>query len=927
MALLAALLGAAVLLSACGHQSASDHMAKATKYFDNGKYRSATIELKNVLQSQPKNAQAWFELGKISFANGDFDDAAHQFGKARKHGLDNPQLDRLLAQSFIGGRKFKKALALLDPEKADSANSRAETYALQGRAYLGLKKKKQAKQALASSLDAKPDNPAALVEQARLAWQMGNRARAQKMLDKVTKANPAYGRGWVVAGNLAYAQQRCDDVAAAFKQIQDLKAHTLPRVEIFNARAHTAFCQLRRGELDGAASNIKVLMQHGPKNPYANYLKGLLAYLNKNYDEATTHVQEALSRSPNNLSALMLSGKIKSKQGDLKGAQQQFTQAVQQAPNSLRARQLLASVYMHRGMAGQAAKVLQEALQKHGENPQVLAQLGEASVRAGQRAQGLRYLQHSAQYAAGNPGMQMALAREMAKAGGVDSALALLQQVQSGGHSKSLKFELLRIALYLRNKQPDKAIAEARQLVQKHPKKTRFVRLLARVYAAAGQRDKARATLQDALQSAPHDADIHLDLGRLAAREGDHQSANKIFHGVHDAHPDNVQAVLALGRGAARQGDKAQAVSWFKKAAKLKPDSIGIRVDLTRAYLAQGQSDKALEVAESLVADNPDNARLHWLKASVLVAADQHEAALASMKKAVDLAPDVLKLRLDLARMEISQKHLVSAVSELQDIRKQYPDSVSAAALLAEAQVRQGELKSALATADSLREDGKHDAASYALRGQLLQGQKQYDKAAAAYAKAYDEHPARRLALRQFAVRKQGDLAHPEKPLLAWLKQHPHDARVMATLAQWYQATDKHEEAKKQYRALLARYPDNALALNNLAWIYYAEGDGRALKLAEQAHSAAPHSAPIMDTLGWILVNKGDNDKGLPLLRQAAKAASAPEIQYHLAVALTHSGDHDQRKKAKKILTRLLASDQSFESRRKANQLLKELDK
>ena len=47
----------------------------------------------------------------------------------------------------------------------------------------------------------------------------------------------------------------------------------------------------------------------------------------------------------------------------------------------------------------------------------------------------------------------------------------------------------------------------------------------------------------------------------------------------------------------------------------------------------------------------------------------------------------------------------------------------------------------------------------------------------------------------------------------------------------------------------------------------------------------------IADTLAWILVQNGQNPRGLELLETAAAAPSAPlEVRYHLAVALKNAG-------------------------------------
>ena len=77
------------------------------------------------------------------------------------------------------------------------------------------------------------------------------------------------------------------------------------------------------------------------------------------------------------------------------------------------------------------------------------------------------------------------------------------------------------------------------------------------------------------------------------------------------------------------------------------------------------------------------------------------------------------------------------------------------------------------------------------------------------------------------------------------------------------------------YRRAVERAPENAILLNNLAYLLAADPAARdeAVRLAERAQGLAPQSPVVADTLGWLLYLKGDLPRAEALLAAAAKAA------------------------------------------------------
>jgi len=99
-------------------------------------------------------------------------------------------------------------------------------------------------------------------------------------------------------------------------------------------------------------------------------------------------------------------------------------------------------------------------------------------------------------------------------------------------------------------------------------------------------------------------------------------------------------------------------------------------------------------------------------------------------------------------------------------------------------------------------------------------------------------------------------------------------------------------QAEKRYIELLEQ-EDNAEALNNLAWIYYAEGiklkEARAY--SEKALYISPDSAEYMDTLGMILMREKEFERAAELLgRASGLMPESAEIRRHFDEARRMSG-------------------------------------
>ena len=159
--------------------------------------------------------------------------------------------------------------------------------------------------------------------------------------------------------------------------------------------------------------------------------------------------------------------------------------------------------------------------------------------------------------------------------------------------------------------------------------------------------------------------------------------------------------------------------------------------------------------------------------------------------------------------------------------------------------------------------------------------------------------------------------------LSGWLAERPSDVAGRLLLAQDLEQLGQTQLARIEYERVLYEQPAHPMALNNLAWLYHAAGDPRALEMAERAHAELPSHPQVADTYGWMLFAAGRVQESLaPLDRAHSMLPADPSIRYHRAAALAASG---QRRRARDELEALLAAGRPFDAQDDARALLARL--
>jgi tetratricopeptide (TPR) repeat protein len=153
-----------------------------------------------------------------------------------------------------------------------------------------------------------------------------------------------------------------------------------------------------------------------------------------------------------------------------------------------------------------------------------------------------------------------------------------------------------------------------------------------------------------------------------------------------------------------------------------------------------------------------------------------------------------------------------------------------------------------------------------------------------------------------------------------WIDENPEDVAVRMTIANSLQMAQKVEEAKIEYEQIVQLDPDNAVALNNLAWHIREEEPARALEYIRHASSIAPDSADVLDTLAVVeYINKDYKQAQRSIERALRQSPNNPSLIYHSAMISAALGDSAS---AIDILEGLLDVSTDFPEISQANELL-----
>lgn len=896
------------------NESSASLLADAKQFQAKGDSKAAIIQLKNAVLKNPEDPQARLLLGTLYAEGGDFAAAEKELRKAQALGSKMEAVLPPLTTALLGLGQFQKVVDATE----DASTQRAPVVlAARGDAYLLMHKMDAAKEAYDRALALSPDGVAAQLGLARYKLTEHDIPGATALVDATMLKHPASVDVWLLHSELLHAAGKTEAALAGFDKVIALD----PRHR--SAYVERANLEIALRKFDAAKADLDAASKVTPNNLTVFYAHALLDFTKGDFAAAREGQQKLLRVASSHMPTVLMAGATELNLGALAQAEAHLKRYIEFNPQNTYARKLMAATLLKQGRSADALAALTPVLRDGGDDAELMALAGEASLQAHDFVKAADYYLRASKLSPQAAAVHTGLGRSQLARGQTDSAIAELT-IANGLDTKSSQAGTLLVLTELRARHFDKALAGASALETRLPQDAAVQDLKGGVYMSMGDNARARASFERALTLQPTYFPAAANLAQLAMRENKPDVAKQGLLAFLAKDKKNTEAFNALAALSAAQGLMPEATKWLEQSQAENAEDVAPAMTLAMHYLRMGEPQKALTLARKYQVAHPTSPEVLDVLGQANLANHDPAAALDAFSKLVGMLP---KAPLPLYRQAVAHAAIENPVAAAEDLKRAVAlqsDYLDAQLAQIELAVQANQQAAALVIARTIARQRPNQSVGFATEADLLMAQQQPGPALQAYEKAFNAEPTAPVLIRMHGLLKQaGRQKEADARLAQWDKVRPNDVQVGMYLGESALAAKDYPTAIRQFNDILKRYPNMPMALNDLAWIYGQQKDPRALATAELAFKGAPQNPAIMDTLGTLLVERGDAARGRSLLQQAvAQAPLVPELRWHLAQALAKAGD---KAGAKREGDKLLAEHKNFAQLDSVRALLKQL--
>lgn len=898
-----------LIISACNQQiSTEEYLQRGQDYLTQNEFNRAVIELKNAVKQSPDSAKARNLLGQVYVKIHNGDAAIKELTRAIELGQDRYSVLFNLGIAYEQLGLDEKILDEITINEQLSVDTQAEIHALRAKALIRRTNYDQAKQELEKAKKLNNQLTNVRLSMALYEKYAGNVAQQRQWLEPLLQRGGGIADAW---SQIAEIEQNSNQPGAAEKAYtRAIESRQVIHIDLLKR----ALLRISQQNYDGAVEDINTAKKAGAKWPVIGYAEGLIAYQKKQFDKAQGILEQIISKHPDYAPSRLLMGMTLYNKLNYQYAATQLEYYLKNYPDDNQANLIYANSLIKLGKHQYGIDILERLNKKLPDDFRILSILGGSYISANQLERGIQLLRKATSVNPDHAVVRLQLGKALLSSG---------SQLEQGQQQiikainldpELIQADLLLYSSHMRDKNFEAAREVANNLISKQEGKSVGYNLIALAYLAENKKKEAVDLLKSSLGKFPADPLTSNNLARIYVQQNQLEQAKKLYLDVLSKEPSHLTTLNQMAVISARENNGDELISWLNKAAELNPQALSAKLLLATQYLRQNKAKLALQTLQNVDQSKRDNTGFILLQAKGKMGIKEYGHAVRALKGLVSKQPKLASAHFLLAQAYGFQNNPEKMREFLDNTIELSPDLLNAHLILARLDMLEGKKAAFNKRVARLMKRYPDSKDVQLLNAKVISNDKDYGKAIKTLSLLLEVAPNPEviidLARNQW---KSGDRNNAISGLEIWIEDHQDDLRTLLVLAQYYQAENRMEDARRTYLKLDKVMPNNTIALNNLAWLMKDTNPKRALNYAEKAIKNDPENPYIQDTLAMLWLENGDPQKALVYSEKAATAAPEFEdIQYNYARILIANNRNSE---AKKILSKLLKTTRSDDKR------------
>ncbi len=610
------------------------YLKKAQTYFDDGNYDKMRVELKNVLQINPKNIDARYLTALAAEKNQDWRKMYGNLAAVIEAKPDHYDAQLKLGKLMLFSKDIAKASEKAELVLAAQANNPG-ALALKATIALTNKDIATARTLLNQALESKPGHYDASLLMIKILGDDKNITEAKKILEKALLANPDKLQLELVKVNILLLEDKKDEVEALYASLltrfPENEGLYYNLAKLYNSRE----------KIDLAEGVLKELVAKMPEKDQPKFV--LIEFLThqRGTEQAEKELDILINENPDNFGfrfakLALYKNQPEKNQKILEG----IVEDDKLGAAGIDARNRLAGYFNAKGEYSKARVLIEEVIELDSRNEKALL------LRSGL----------------------------LLKDKDFDAALADARSILRDNPESEKALMVLAVA-QLQAKNFELAQETLEKIISINPKNAVATKDLARIKLRNKDESGAIELLEKAKVQLKEDQQVSIMLIDLYGKQKSWDKAEEIAKELLEQSENKELAHYKLAQLYMGQQKFESAIVEFEKIRATKPQATDVLAGLVNSYLAIKQENKAADLLDGLLLKDKDNPVLLTMRAELYRQMKQLSEAEAVFKQVVELKPQVELSYKNLVSIYIIQKDINKVIDVFQQGLKQIPES------------------------------------------------------------------------------------------------------------------------------------------------------------------------------------------------------------------------------------------------------------